>query len=59
MHHPMWDWRIAMSVDGRQIKKSVSRRNDARDIRASTLVSEENGNLVEGKLIFARLVNQE
>jgi len=59
MHHPMWDWRIAVSVDGRQIKRSVSRRNDARDVRASTLVSAENGNLVEGKLIFARLISFE
>jgi len=46
-----------MSVDGRSIKRSVSRRTDARDIRASTMVSAENGNLVEGKLIFATLVN--
>jgi hypothetical protein len=57
-HHPAHDWRITVSADGRQIKRSARRRENPKDVRASTLISAENGNLVEGKLIFARLVNR-
>jgi hypothetical protein len=48
-----------VSVDGRQIHKSARSRMDLKDVKVSTMISEEKGSLVKGKLIFAKLVGRE
>lgn len=56
--NPASDWRIESFVDGRKIRTSVIRRDRTRDYKVSTMISTENGELVKGKLTFARLVSR-
>ena len=55
-HNPTYDWKVIVSVDGRQIDSRVRKWKDPKDVRVSSMVSAGNGDLVEGRLIFARLV---
>jgi len=55
-HNPTYDWRVIVTVDGRQINGRVRRRKDPKDVRVSSMVSTVDGDLVEGRLVFARLV---
>jgi hypothetical protein len=57
IHHPTYDWKMVVSVDGRVIKSSSRKRNNPQDVQASSMVSIQDGKLVEGKLIFAQLVS--
>ena len=58
-HNPMYDWRVIVSVDGRQINKAARSKTNPKDVKVSTMIFEEDGALVEGKLIFAKLVGRE
>jgi hypothetical protein len=55
--HPRRDWSIFASVDGRMICKPVKKRTSKVVTRVGTMVSSQNGQLVEGKLVFAKLVS--
>jgi hypothetical protein len=55
--HPRRDWQIHTSVDGRQIDRHVKNRKALRGKRIATMVSSQDGQLVEGELVFAKLVS--
>ena len=53
---PQSAWRATVQVDGRVIDRSVKGNKRALPKKVSTMVSEENGKLVKGRLTFAKLV---
>jgi len=53
---PQSAWRATVQVDGRVIDRSVKGNERALPKKVSTMVSEENGKLVKGRLTFAKLV---
>jgi hypothetical protein len=54
-HHPSTHWKTKIKVDGREIRACFMKNGMAK-VKTSRMVSMEDGKLVEGKLIFARLV---
>jgi hypothetical protein len=56
IHYPTQDWRIISYVDGRQLNRRVRSKNNRKDITESTMVSVNDGEPVEGRLVFAKLV---
>jgi hypothetical protein len=56
IYYPTQDWRVIVSVDGRDLNRAVRRRSDPKELRESTMVSVIDGKPVKGKLVFAKLV---
>jgi hypothetical protein len=54
---PQSAWRATVQVDGRVIDRSVKGNKQSPPREVSTMVSEENGKLVKGRLTFARVVS--
>jgi len=58
-NHPTVDWAIQVKVDGHEVDSCVSRRDDLQQQKVSTMSSSrDDGVLLEGRLIFSRLVGQ-
>ena len=49
-------WRATVRVDGRIVDRIVKGNKQSAPMQVSTVVSEENGKLVRGRLTFAKLV---
>jgi len=54
---PQSAWRATVQVDGRVIDRSVKGNKLSAPKKVSTMVSEQNGKLVKGRLTFGKLVS--
>jgi hypothetical protein len=54
---PQSAWRATVQVDGRVIDRSVKGNKQSAPRKVSTMVSEENGKLVKGRLAFPKVVS--
>jgi len=51
------DWRVVVSVDGRQICNTAIGRDDPQQLTVSTMTFEEAGQVMKGTLRFTTLVS--
>jgi hypothetical protein len=54
--HPNHDWIIAFRADGRLISQLAHRRGVIK-VKCSTMQTEERGRILEGRLVFAKIVS--